>query len=73
MSERNTVVRSLHDLGLRMWFDGSLAGAVGFNGAAADAVRHPAQRHPRSTVPTAHGGAADGVGGPVCGAGGVIE
>jgi hypothetical protein len=36
MSERNTVVRSLHDLGLAMWFGGSLAGAVGFNGAAAD-------------------------------------
>jgi hypothetical protein len=35
MSERNTVVRSLHDLGLGMWFGGSLAGAVGFNGAAA--------------------------------------
>jgi hypothetical protein len=36
MSERNTVVRSLHDVGLGMWFGGSLAGAVGFNGAAAD-------------------------------------
>jgi hypothetical protein len=36
MSERNTVVRSLHDLGLGMWFGGSLAGAVGFNGAAAE-------------------------------------
>src|SRR3954470_23441898 len=36
MSERNTVVRSLHDLGLGVWFGGSLAGAVGFNGAAAD-------------------------------------
>jgi hypothetical protein len=36
MSERNTVVRSLHDLGLAIWFGGSLAGAVGFNGAAAD-------------------------------------
>ena len=36
MSERNTVVRSLHDMGLGMWFGGSLAGAVGFNGAAAD-------------------------------------
>jgi hypothetical protein len=36
MSERNTVVRSLHDLGLGMWFGGSLAGAVAFNGAAAD-------------------------------------
>ena len=36
MSERNTVVRSLHDLGLAAWFGGSLAGAVGFNGASAD-------------------------------------
>ena len=36
MTERNTVVRSLHDLGLGAWFGGSLAGAVGFNGAAAD-------------------------------------
>jgi hypothetical protein len=39
MSERNTVVRGLHDLGLAMWFGGSLAGAVGFNGAAADVSR----------------------------------
>jgi len=36
MSERNTVVRTLHDLGLAAWFGGSLAGAVGINGAAAD-------------------------------------
>ena len=36
MSERNTLIRSLHDLGLAAWFGGSLAGAVGFNGAAAD-------------------------------------
>lgn len=36
MSERNTVVRSLHDLGLAAWFGGSLAGAVAVNGAAAD-------------------------------------
>jgi len=27
---------ALHDLGLAVWFGGSLAGAVGFNGAAAD-------------------------------------
>ena len=43
MSERNTVVRSLHDLGLAAWFGGSLAGAVGINGAAAD-VTEPTQR-----------------------------
>jgi hypothetical protein len=36
MSERNTLVRSLHDLGLAVWFGGSLAGAVAVNGAAAD-------------------------------------
>ena len=34
MSERNTIVRSLHDLGLAAWFGGSLMGAVGLNGAA---------------------------------------
>ena len=36
MSERNTVVRSLHDVGLAAWFGGSLAGAVAINGAASD-------------------------------------
>ena len=36
MPERNTLVRSLHDLGLAAWFGGSLAGAVAINGAAAD-------------------------------------
>lgn len=35
MSERNTAVRSLHDLGLAAWFGGSLMGAVGLNSAAA--------------------------------------
>jgi hypothetical protein len=35
MSERNTVIRSIHDLGLAAWFGGSLMGAVGLNGAAA--------------------------------------
>lgn len=34
MSERNTFVRSIHDLGLAAWFGGSLMGAVGLNGAA---------------------------------------
>ncbi|MFC9852570.1 hypothetical protein [Streptomyces prasinus] len=34
MSERNTWIRSLHDLGLAAWFGGSLMGAVGLNGAA---------------------------------------
>jgi hypothetical protein len=36
MAERNTVVRSLHDLGLAAWFGGSLAGAIAVNGAAAE-------------------------------------
>ncbi|MGW0072373.1 hypothetical protein ACWDUI_33550 [Streptosporangium sandarakinum] len=31
---RNTVVRSVHDLGMAAWFGGSLMGAVGLNGAA---------------------------------------
>src|SRR5829696_7166381 len=34
MTERNTLVRSLHDVGLAAWFGGSLMGAVGLNGAA---------------------------------------
>ncbi|MFJ9111445.1 hypothetical protein [Streptomyces sp. NPDC102283] len=34
MSERNTVLRSMHDLGLAAWFGGSLMGAVGLNSAA---------------------------------------
>jgi len=36
MTERNTVLRSMHDLGLAAWFGGSLMGAVGLNGAASD-------------------------------------
>lgn len=43
MSNRNTVARSLHDLGLAAWFGGSLMGAIGVNGAAAD-VDDPTQR-----------------------------
>lgn len=43
MSSRNTVVRSLHDLGVAAWFGGSLMGAVGVNGAAA-AVQDPKER-----------------------------
>ncbi|WP_127126456.1 hypothetical protein [Georgenia sp. SYP-B2076] len=38
MSERNTFVRSLHDLGLGAWFGGSLMGAIGLNGAASHAA-----------------------------------
>lgn len=37
MSERNTLVRSLHDVGLAAWFGGSLMGVVGLNGGASTA------------------------------------
>jgi hypothetical protein len=43
MTERNTLVRSLHDIGLAAWFGGSLMGAIGLNGAAA-AAKDPAER-----------------------------
>ena len=43
MAADNTVSRSLHDLGLAAWFGGSLMGAVGLNGAAAE-VEEPKQR-----------------------------
>ena len=36
MPERNTLAHALHDIGLAAWFGGSLMGAVGVNGAAAD-------------------------------------
>ncbi len=32
-STRNTVIRSMHDVGLAAWFGGALMGAVGVNGA----------------------------------------
>jgi hypothetical protein len=37
VSQRNTFVRSLHDVGLAAWFGGSLMGVVGLNGAASEA------------------------------------
>ncbi len=43
MAARNTLVRSLHDLGLAAWFGGTLMGAVGLNGATAKA-KDPAER-----------------------------
>ncbi|MEW1957805.1 hypothetical protein [Kineococcus sp. NPDC059986] len=43
MGERQTVIRSLHDIGLAAWFGGSLFGAVGLNGASA-AVGDPSDR-----------------------------
>ena len=38
MSQRNTVMRSLHDIGLAAWFGGSLMGAVALNKGAGNAV-----------------------------------
>lgn len=49
MSEKNTLVRSAHDLGLAAWFGGSLMGAVGLNGAAAKA-KDPSERLELSSV-----------------------
>lgn len=43
MSESNTFIRSLHDLGLAGWFGGSLMGAIGLNGAA-NTVADPTDR-----------------------------
>jgi hypothetical protein len=45
MSERHTALRSMHDLGLAAWFGGSLMGALGVNGAAAQ-VSDAKQRLP---------------------------
>lgn len=38
MSDTNSIARSLHDVGLSAWFGGSLMGAIGLNGAAANAA-----------------------------------
>jgi len=43
MKNRNTLAHFLHDAGLAAWFGGSLMGAIGVNGAAAD-VDDPRQR-----------------------------
>ncbi len=40
---QHSVVRALNDLGLAAWFGGSLMGAIGLNGAAAE-VDHPRER-----------------------------
>lgn len=45
MSERHTALRSMHDLGLAAWFGGSLMGALGVNGAAAQ-INDSTQRLP---------------------------
>jgi len=42
-SNRNTVVRSMHDLGAAAWFGGTLMGAIGVNGGSKD-VKDPAER-----------------------------
>ncbi len=42
-SNRNTVIRSMHDLGAAAWFGGSLMGAVGLNGASKD-IKDPSER-----------------------------
>ncbi|MBT2503767.1 hypothetical protein [Curtobacterium sp. ISL-83] len=49
MSENNTVIRSMHDLGLAAWFGGNLMGAVGLNAAAAGA-KDPVERLTLSSV-----------------------
>lgn len=43
MAQRNTLAHFLHDAGLAAWFGGTLMGAIGVNGAAAD-VDDPRQR-----------------------------
>ncbi len=43
MSARNTVIHSMHDIGLAAWFGGALMGAVGLNGATSE-VDDPTDR-----------------------------
>lgn len=49
MSSRQTVIRSLHDLGLAAWFGGTLMGAVGLNGGTA-AAKDPTERLRLSSI-----------------------
>jgi hypothetical protein len=42
-NNRNTLIRSMHDVGLAAWFGGSLMGAVGLNGSSQD-IENPADR-----------------------------
>lgn len=49
MAERDTFIRSLHDLGMAAWFGGSLMGAVGVNGAAG-AAKDPSERLRLSSI-----------------------
>jgi hypothetical protein len=43
MTQRLTISRAMHDVGLAAWFGGALNGAIGLNGAASD-VDDPRQR-----------------------------
>jgi hypothetical protein len=43
MESRNTLARTMHDVGLATWLGGSLMGAVGLNAAAAE-VTEPTER-----------------------------
>jgi hypothetical protein len=43
MNSRNTVIRSLHNVGAAGWFGGSLMGAIALNGASQD-IKDPAER-----------------------------
>ena len=49
MSQTNTAARSLHDVGLAVWFGGSLMGAVSVNGSAA-AIEDPSERERIATL-----------------------
>jgi hypothetical protein len=49
MAGRNTVVRSMHDLGLAAWFGGGLMGVVGLNGGTAKA-KDPSERLRLSSI-----------------------
>ena len=49
MSQRNTLVRSLHDLGVAAWFGGTLMGAFGLNGGTA-AAKDPQERLRLSSI-----------------------
>jgi hypothetical protein len=42
-SNRNTVIRAMHDLGGAAWFGGTLMGAIGVNGGSKD-VKDPTER-----------------------------
>ncbi|MCW2640224.1 MAG: hypothetical protein JWP76_2530 [Dactylosporangium sp.] len=43
MTERDPILKAMHDVGLAAWFGGSLMGVVGLNGAASE-IRDPRER-----------------------------